>query len=71
MSMAPQELENTASRYASEAIKYDSQGARGQAITYYQQAIDALVKLLQLYPNSKLNPIYKERCNSDHNRIQA
>jgi len=50
MSLAPQELENTASKYASEAIKFDSQGARGMAITHYQRAIDALVKLLQLYP---------------------
>ena len=71
MSLAPQELENTASQYASEAIKFDSQGARGMAITHYQQAIDALMKLLQLYPNSKLNPIYKERCNSYHNRINV
>jgi SpoVK/Ycf46/Vps4 family AAA+-type ATPase len=29
------------------------------------------VKLLQLYPNSKLNQIYKDRCNSYHNRINA
>ena len=71
MSLAPQELENTASKYASEAIKFDSQGARGMAISHYQQAIDALVKLLQLYPNSKLNQIYKDRCNSYHNRINA
>ena len=71
MSLAPQELENTASKYASEAIKFDSQGARGMAITHYQHAIDALVKLLQLYPTSKLNQIYKERCNSYHNRINA
>ena len=71
MSLAPQELENTASKYASEAIKYDSQGARGMAISHYQHAIDALVKLLQLYPQSKLNQIYKERCNSYHNRINA
>ena len=69
MSLAPQELENTASKYASEAIKFDSQGARGMAITHYQQAIDALVKLLQLYPNSKLNQIYKERCNSYGSRL--
>mgnify|MGYP000436154582 CR=1 FL=1 len=41
------------------------------AITHYQQAIDALVKLLQLYPNSKLNQIYKERCNSYHGILQA
>ena len=71
MSLAPQELENNASKYASEAIKFDSQGARGMAIANYQHAIDALVKLLQLYPNSKLNPIYKERCTSYHNRIKA
>jgi SpoVK/Ycf46/Vps4 family AAA+-type ATPase len=71
MSLAPQELENTASKYASEAIKFDSQGARGMAITHYQHAIDALVKLLQLYPTSKLNQIYKERCTSYHNRINA
>ena len=71
MSLAPQELENTASKYASEAIKFDSQGARGMAISHYQQAIDALVKLLHLYPHSKLNQIYKERCNSYHNRITA
>jgi len=60
MSLAPQELENTASKYASEAIKFDSQGARGMAITHYQRAIDALVKLLQLYPNSKLNKFTKK-----------
>ncbi|PJC50356.1 MAG: AAA family ATPase [Nitrosopumilales archaeon CG_4_9_14_0_2_um_filter_34_16] len=71
MSMAPQELENTASKYASEAIKFDSQGARGMAITHYQHAIDALVKLVQLYPANKLNQIYKDRCNSYHNRINA
>ena len=71
MSLAPQELENNASKYASEAIKFDSQGARGMAISHYQRAIDSLVKLLQLYPTSKLNPIYKDRCNSYHNRIIA
>ena len=36
MNMAPQELEKSASNYASEAIKHDSQGARGMAITNYQ-----------------------------------
>jgi SpoVK/Ycf46/Vps4 family AAA+-type ATPase len=71
MSLAPQELENTASKYASEAIKFDSQGARGMAISQYQLAIDVLVKLLQLYPASRSNQIYKDRCNSYHNRINA
>ncbi len=71
MSLAPQELENSASKYASEAIKFDSQGARGMAIANYQKAIDALVKLIQLYPTSKLNPIYKDRTQSYQKRIKA
>ena len=32
MSLAPQEIEKSASKYASAAIKYDSQGARGMAL---------------------------------------
>ncbi len=71
MSLAPQELENSASKYASEAIKCDSQGARGMAIANYQKAIDSLVKLITLYPGSKLNPIYKERSISYQKRIKS
>ena len=33
MSLAPQELENSASKYAADAIKADSQGAIGMAIS--------------------------------------
>lgn len=71
MSMAPQELENTASKYAAEAIKLDSQGARGMAITNYQKAIGALAQLLRLYPDNKLNRVYTERANAYQNRIKA
>jgi len=71
MSLAPQQLENAASRYASEAIKCDSQGAKGMAIANYQKAIDALVQLLHLYPTSKLNSVYAERMRSYQNRIKA
>ena len=58
MNMAPQELEKSASQYATNAIKYDSQGARGMAITHYQKASESLHKLMRLYPDSKLNKIY-------------
>ncbi|RNJ77170.1 MAG: AAA family ATPase [Nitrosopumilus sp. H8] len=71
MSLAPQELENNASVSASEAIKFDSQGARGMAITKYQQAIDALATLMRLFPNGKMNSLYRDRCKSYHDRIQA
>ena len=59
--MAPQELENSASKYAADAIKADSQGAIGMAISGYQNASDTLMKLMRLYPDSKLNSIYAER----------
>ena len=71
MNMAPQELEKSASRYATDAIKYDSQGTRGMAITNYQKATESLLKLTRLYPDSKLNKIYTERMKSYQNRIQA
>ena len=69
--MAPQELEKSASQFATAAIKYDSQGARGMAVTHYQKAIDSLLKLMHLYPDSKLNKIYTERMKSYKTRIEA
>ena len=71
MNMAPQELERSASKYASDAIKHDSQGARGMAITNYQKATESLLKLQRLYPDSQLNKIYAERMRSYQNRIKA
>jgi SpoVK/Ycf46/Vps4 family AAA+-type ATPase len=71
MSLAPQELENSASKYAAEAIRLDSQGSRGMAIQAYQRAIEALVKLVQVYPDYKLNKVYMERANAYQNRIKA
>ena len=62
--MAPQELENSASKYAADAIKADSQGAYGMAISGYQNASATLMKLMRLYPDSKLNQIYTERISA-------
>jgi len=67
--MAPQELENSASKYASDAIKADSQGAKGMAIANYQNAIDVLAKITKLYPQAKINQIYQERIVAYKNRI--
>jgi SpoVK/Ycf46/Vps4 family AAA+-type ATPase len=71
MSLAPQELENSASKYAAEAIRLDSEGSNGQAISAYQRAVEALFKLVQIYPDYKLNKIYMERASSYQNRIKA
>lgn len=71
MTLAPQELENTASRYAAEAIKLDSQGSHSSAINSYQRASEALIKLVQIYPEYKLNRVYLERASAYQNRIKA
>ena len=68
--MAPQELENSASKYAADAIKADSQGAYGMAISGYQNASATLMKLMRLYPDSKLNQIYTERISAYQNRVK-
>ncbi len=71
MILAPQELENSASKYAAEAIRLDSQGSRLKAVQFYQRAIEALNKLIQIYPEYKLNKIYLERSNAYLNRIKS
>ncbi len=66
---AAQELESLAAKYASEAIKLDSQGSYPQAILMYQKAIEMLMKLINLYPNYQLNQIYMERAQAYKRRI--
>lgn len=64
-------LEGAAQKYASEAIRLDSQGARGMAIKNYQNAIQTLVQLAQLYPDYKLNSMYLQRAQLYQERIKA
>src|SRR5487761_1070840 len=64
-------LEGAAQKYASEAIRFDSQGARGMAIKNYQNAIQTLVQLAQLYPDYKLNPMYLQRAQLYQERVKA
>jgi SpoVK/Ycf46/Vps4 family AAA+-type ATPase len=68
---AASELEAAASKYAAEAIKLDSQGARGMAIQMYQKAISALIKLVKLYPDYQLNRLYLEKAKTYEERIRA
>ncbi len=71
MTLAPQELENTASKFAAEAIKLDSQGSHSVAIQSYQRASEALIRLVEIYPEYKLNRVYLERARAYQNRIKA
>ncbi len=68
--MAASELESLAIKYAKEATRLDQQGAKGLAITYYQKAIDAFLKLVNLYPNYELNRIYIQRAKMYQERIK-
>ena len=62
MNMAPQELEKSASRYASDAIKQDSQGDRGMAITNYQKATESLLKLQRYTQTVNLTKFMQTAC---------
>jgi SpoVK/Ycf46/Vps4 family AAA+-type ATPase len=69
--VAAKELEDDAKRYASEAIRLDSQGAHGMAIQMYQKAISTLVKLVHLYPDYRLNRQYTDRAMAYQERVKA
>ncbi|CUR51256.1 AAA ATPase central domain protein [Nitrosotalea devaniterrae] len=69
MSSAALALEGVAGKFAAEAIRQDGQGDRNSAITSYQRAIDALVKLIQLFPDNTLNAVYEQHCYQYKKRI--
>ena len=64
-------LEEAASKHASDAIKADSEARYGQAISSYQKAISTLMRLVQLYPEYKLNQMYLQRAMAYQERIKA
>ena len=68
---ASQELEQSATKYALEAVRLDKQGSRGMAITMYQKGISTLLKLVRLYPNYGLNSVYIQRAQAYQDRIKA
>jgi SpoVK/Ycf46/Vps4 family AAA+-type ATPase len=68
---ASQELERAATAYALDAVKMDKLGNKGRAITLYQKAIEALLLLVQLYPEYGLNKVYVQRAIAYQERIKA
>ena len=64
-------LESKAMQYATQAIRFDSQGARSMAIQMYQKAISTLMKLTKLYPNYSLNRVYLDRIAKYQERVRA
>ena len=68
---ASQELEKSATAFALDAVRLDKQGAKGQAITLYQKALESLLQLVQLYPEYGLNKVYVQRAIAYQERIKA
>jgi len=70
--MSPsEELEQMAVRFVNEAIQFDKQGARGNAISRYQRTVEVLLKLCSLYPEAPQNRLYMEQIESCRQRILA
>ncbi len=68
---APQELEKTATAYASGAVEFENQGEIAKAISHYQKAIECLNQLIQHYPEHRFSKIYKEWIAAYEERITA
>ncbi|MFP3219647.1 MAG: AAA family ATPase [Candidatus Marsarchaeota archaeon] len=68
--MAAAELEQMALQYATEAQKADQSGSREVAILKYQRAVDVLLRLVALYPNSPQSRLYVEKANQYRERIK-
>lgn len=67
---ASEELERMAAKYATEAIQLDEQGSKGMAISRYQRAIEILLKLTSLYPDSPQTKVYLTRIEAYQRRIK-
>ena len=67
---ASEELEQMAVKYANEAIRFDKEGARNNAISRYDRAIEILLKLCALYPEAPQNKLYAQHVETFKKRVQ-
>ena len=67
---ASQELEQMAARFANEAVQFDKQGARPNAISRYERTSEILLKLCTLYPEAPQNRLYMQQVESYKRRIK-
>jgi SpoVK/Ycf46/Vps4 family AAA+-type ATPase len=67
---ASQELEQMAARFANEAVQFDKQGARSNAISRYERTSEILLKLCSLYPEALQNRLYMQQVDNCKRRIK-
>jgi SpoVK/Ycf46/Vps4 family AAA+-type ATPase len=67
---ASQELEQMAARFANEAVQFDKEGARSNAISRYERTTEILLKLCSLYPEAPQNRLYMQQVENCKRRIK-
>lgn len=67
---AGKELLDSARESATKAIQYENNKQYNEAIRYYRRAIDALTKLIELYPDSIMNKNYARYIMMYRNKVE-
>lgn len=67
---ASEQLEQMAARYANEAVQFDKQGSKSNAITRYERTIEILLKICSLYPEAPQTRAYMQQVDNCKRRIK-
>jgi len=67
---ASEELEQMAARFANEAVQFDKQGAKSNAISRYERTAELLLKLCTLYPEAPQTRLYMQQVENCKRRIK-
>jgi len=67
---ASEELEQMAARFANEAVQFDKQGAKSNAISRYERTAELLLKLCTLYPEAPQTRLYMQQVENCKRRIR-
>ncbi len=67
---AAEELEKLAAKYASDAVTMERRGSNQEALPKYQRAVEVLLKLSSLYPDTPQKKIYMSRVKLYRSRIE-
>lgn len=68
--MALEHLEELAKKYATEAVAADRRGSVTEAISYYKKSVEALSKIIRLYPDHPLRSVFISALKSYEERIR-
>jgi SpoVK/Ycf46/Vps4 family AAA+-type ATPase len=67
---ASEELEQMAVKFVNEAVQFERQGAKTNAISRYERTAEILFKLCSLYPEAPQNRLYMQQIDNCKQRIR-